>query len=172
MKSLSKTKVAAVIPAKTTVAAIVRELTAIGHPLSRQQVSKDVANGAPTTSAVEYLAWKSANEQRAPRRSGGNATLAKLREEKIRKEIELLTERHLAEKRENQVRAGELVERAQVRSDMDKAANKAVAVLVQKFETELPPKQDGMPADKIAEMNRAAIYQVRLILSQPGTYAD
>jgi hypothetical protein len=168
MKPSSKIKVAPV----ATAAGIARELTAIGNPLSRQQVSKDIANGAPITSAVEYLAWKSANEQRSPRRVVGNASLAKLREEKIRKEIELLTERHLAEKRENQVRAGELVERSLVRSDMDKAANKAVAVLVQKFETELPPKQDGMPADKIAEMNRAAIHEVRLILSQPGAYAD
>lgn len=67
---------------------------------------------------------------------------------------------------------GSLVERAKVRQDMTKAANKAVAVLVQKFETELPPKQDGMPAARIAEMNRAALLEVRTILAQPQAYAD
>lgn len=150
---------------------IARELQAIGHDISERQVRKDVGNGADASSASAYLKWKSDNEIRAPRKTPGNTTLSQLREEKIRKEIELLTERHLAQQRDNRVRAGELVERAIVREDMTKAANKAVAVMVQKFETELPPKLDGAPADKIAEANRAAIREVRLILSQPEAYA-
>ncbi len=67
---------------------------------------------------------------------------------------------------------GELVERAQVRADMTKASARAIAVLTQKFETELPPKQDGMPAADIATMNRAALHEARLILSQPDAYAE
>jgi hypothetical protein len=66
---------------------------------------------------------------------------------------------------------GEYVERARVRADMTTAATKAVAVLTQKFETELPPKADGMPAAEIAKLNRAAIREVRIILSQPEAYA-
>jgi hypothetical protein len=65
---------------------------------------------------------------------------------------------------------GEYVERTKVRADMTAAASKAVAVLTQKFETELPAKQDGMPAAEIAKLNRAAIREVRIILSQPETY--
>ena len=33
-----------------------------------------------------------------------------------------------------------------------------------------PPKQEGMPTAKIAEMNREALHQVRLILSKPDAY--
>lgn len=66
---------------------------------------------------------------------------------------------------------GELVPISEVHAQQDQCCAKAVAVLVQKFETELPPKQDGMPAAKIAEMNRDALDQVRAILSKKETYS-
>jgi hypothetical protein len=67
---------------------------------------------------------------------------------------------------------GRLVSRDQVRADMTSAASKACAIMQQKFETELPPKEEGMPAEKIADMNRSALREVRTILSQPNAYAD
>jgi hypothetical protein len=66
---------------------------------------------------------------------------------------------------------GGLVELSAVHEAQDRCCSKAVAVLTQKFETELPPKQDGMPAEKIAELNRAALDQVRFILSKREAYA-
>ena len=66
---------------------------------------------------------------------------------------------------------GDLVEIAAVHEQQAQCVAKAVAVLVQKFETELPPKQDGMPAARIAELNRAALDEVRAILAKRETYA-
>jgi hypothetical protein len=65
---------------------------------------------------------------------------------------------------------GSLVELSAVHEAQDRCCSKAVAVLAQKFETELPPKQDGMPAEKIAEMNRTALDQIRVILSKREAY--
>jgi hypothetical protein len=77
----------------------------------------------------------------------------------------LIAEKKLA------VLEGELVDINTVTEQQDRCCARAVAVLQQKFETELPPKQDGLPAVKIAEMNRKALDQVRAILSQEEAYA-
>ena len=122
------------------------------------------------TSAAAYLAWKSENSLRTPRKAGEKPSLAALKEKKLKLEIGVLEERQIEQRRKNAREAVELVERIQVRADMSTAANKAMAILQQKFETELPPKQDGLPAEKIAEMNRDALLEVRTILSQPTAY--
>ena len=65
---------------------------------------------------------------------------------------------------------GDLVPIAEVYAQQDQAVAKARAVMTQKFHTELPPKQDGMPAEKIAELNRKALDDVLTILSKRETY--
>lgn len=88
----------------------------------------------------------------------------------VREQTALTKVRREREEIEARTRAGELIEVAKVREELGMACAKAMAVLQQKFETELPPKQDGMPAEKIAAMNRTALDDIRKILSTPGTY--
>lgn len=66
----------------------------------------------------------------------------------------------------------ELVKRSEVRATMDHIASRAMAVLTTKFESELPPKQDGFPAAEIASMNRAALREVRTIMASEDLYAE
>lgn len=66
---------------------------------------------------------------------------------------------------------GGVVEIEKVHESVDRCCAKAAAVLTQKFETEMPPKQDGLPAEKIAAMNRDALDEVRGILGKPEAYA-
>lgn len=77
----------------------------------------------------------------------------------------------LKAEKELAVMEGELVPIADVHEQHAQCASKAVAVLTQKFETELPPKQDGMPAERIAEMNRKALDEVRAVLGRKESYA-
>lgn len=74
-----------------------------------------------------------------------------------------------AEHELDQIR-GKFVEIEKVHEQQDQCVAKARAVLTQKFETELPPKQDGCPAADIASLNRAALDQVFSILSKKETY--
>lgn len=66
---------------------------------------------------------------------------------------------------------GQLVKIDEVHAQQDRCCSRAVAILVQKFETELPPKLDGCPAVDIATANRAALDEVRLMLGKKETYA-
>lgn len=144
---------------------LARQLSAAGHAIAPDTVRKAWGQGAPRNSATAFLRWHAARAKRS-----ADPDLQDSKKRKIDLEIEILEQRLVAETRDNQIRAGELVERSKVRADITKAASKAVAILQQKFETELPPKQDGLPAEKIAEMNRVALLEVRNILSQPGAY--
>lgn len=65
---------------------------------------------------------------------------------------------------------GKLVEIERVHEQHTAIYSKVRAILVQKFETELPPKQDGLPAEKIAEMNRTALDEVLAILGKEESY--
>ena len=167
MRTNIKTKVASVALTPTEMAAA---LAKQGHDLSRQQISKDRDRGADMSSAIAFLKWKAANSEREPRKVATDPDLHELKRQKIKKEIAVLEQRFIAEQRDNRIRDGELVERAVVRADQAKIAAKVVAVMMQKFETELPPKQDGLPAAEIAAMNRKALHEIRTILSTPGVY--
>jgi hypothetical protein len=65
---------------------------------------------------------------------------------------------------------GALVSIDEVYRQQAQAVAKARAVLTQKFEGELPAKQNGMPAEKIAETNREALEQVFAVLGKRETY--
>lgn len=86
--------------------------------------------------------------------------------DRLKRAQALIAEKELAQME------GDLVEIAAVHEQQAQCVARAVAVLVQKFETELPPKQDGMPAARIAELNRAALDEVRAILAKRETYAS
>lgn len=141
------------------------ELGAAGYTIAPDTIRKAWSAGAPRHSLTAFLRWR---EARA--RKPGNPELQESRKHKIDLEIKILEQRLITETRENRRRSGELVERAVVRADVLKAASIARAVLIQKFETELPPKQDGLPAERIAEINRAAIHEVCVILSSPEAW--
>ena len=143
-----------------------KELAAIGRDITPAGVRAAWAIGAPRSTAKAFLKWR---EAKAKKREAA-PELKALREKKITKEIALLEEKTIAEKRENQLRAGELCKISEVHEHADRCLAKARAVLTQKFETELPPKQDGMPAEKIAELNRIGLDQVFKILSEIRTY--
>ena len=85
-----------------------RKLTAVGHVISPETVRKDWSLGAPRASAEAYLKWR---ERRKEHTDRGDPVLRKLKAQKLRGEIALLEERHRAERRENQVKADELVSR-------------------------------------------------------------
>ncbi len=141
------------------------QLAAVGHAIAPDTIRKNWGKGAPRNSAEAYMRWTQKNGGKP-----GNTDLQELKRQKVEKEIAVLEQRRIAEERDNRIRDGELVERAVVRTGQAKIASKAVAVMIQKFETELPPKQDGLPAAEIAAMNRKAIHEIRVILSTPGVY--
>lgn len=157
----------------STQADVVRELAKRGIHVTRQQVAKYAKRAERDfVSADDFLEWQRTNEERSPRVLAGNKSLAELREEKLRGEVALLAERLEAQKRENAIQSGRLVVIEEVYAQQDQAVGKARAVLMQKFGTELPPKQDGMPAEKIAELNRRALDEVFAILSKRETYTN
>lgn len=164
MKQKPKNKVA------MSATAIAARLAEVGHPISRQQVSKDIAKGADDSSAEAYLASKQALEQRAPRKLNGNQKLASLREQKITEEIAVLKVRRALDEKKLAEAEGRLVETETVHDEHRRIVAKVRAVLTQKFETELPPKLDGSPAVAIADANRKALDEVFAIFNS-ASYA-
>ena len=144
-----------------------QELTAIGHAISGETIRKDWTKGAPRCSAGAYLRWRAKNAEKSGR---GDPALRELKAEKLTEEIAVLKIRRQLDDNRLAVEQGKLVEISKVHEAQDRCCARAVAILVQKFETELPPKEDGLPAEKIAEMNRAALDEVRAILSKRETY--
>jgi hypothetical protein len=55
-------------------------------------------------------------------------------------------------------------------ADWQRVASKVIAIWTQKFETELPPKLDGAPAQKIAEANRKAIDEAKALMQLDSSY--
>jgi len=143
---------------------LAEKVGALGTIISPETIRKDWAKGAPRGSAEGYLRWREKNIRK------GDPEARDLKAEKLRKEIELLTERHLGEKRSNEIESGELVRIEEVHAKLAQCVARARAVIVSKFETELPPRQDGMPAERIAELNRAALDEVFAILGRKETY--
>lgn len=86
-----------------------KKLAAVGEAISPETIRGDWAHGAPRSSAASYLKWRQARAERTGR---GDPVLRKLRAEKLRGEIRILADRHKAEQRENQTKAGELISRA------------------------------------------------------------
>lgn len=76
----------------------------------------------------------------------------------------------LLDEMELKEREGKMRNVDDMRSEWDRCAAKACAVMTQKFVTELPPRCDGNPAAEIAKKNEEAVEQVREILSNPETY--
>lgn len=109
----------------------------------------------------ELRAWMEENDKRGGQQASpsiGEARIRVLNLQARKLEIEIAREE------------GKIVDVEVAHAAEDRCIAKARAVLVQKFETELPPKQDGMPAAKIAELNRQALDQIFAILGDMKTY--
>lgn len=129
---------------------LAEKLAGLGTVISPETIRKDWAKGAPRGSAESYLRWREKHIK------VGNPEARDLKAEKIRKEIELLTERHLGEKRANEIAAGELVRTADVIAARKSRMAKIRAQLDAKMRVDLPARCAGQPAEVIeAEIGAA-----------------
>lgn len=129
---------------------LAEKLAALGTVISPETIRKDWGKGAPRGSAEAYLRWREKHIKQ------GNPEVRDLKAEKIRKEIELLTERHLGEKRENEIAAGELIRTADVIAARKSRMAKIRAQLDSKLRVDLPARLAGQPAEVIeAEIGAA-----------------
>lgn len=129
---------------------LAEKLAALGTVISPETIRKDWGKGAPRGSAETYLRWRKKHIKQ------GNPDVRDLKAEKIRKEIELLTERHLGEKRENEIAAGELIRTADVIAARKSRMAKIRAQLDSKLRVDLPARLAGQPAEVIeAEIGAA-----------------
>lgn len=133
---------------------IAAKLADLGTVISPETIRKDWAKGAPRGSAEAYLRWR---EKHIAKDGRGSQEVRDLKAEKTRKEIELLTERHLGEKRANEIEAGELWRKSDVLAARRSSAAKVRAVLDSKLRVELPARLAGRSAEEIAVEIEAAL---------------
>ena len=97
----------------------------------------------------------------------GNPEVRDLKAEKIRKEIELLTERHLGEKRNNEIEAGELWRKSEVLAAYKSTLAKVRAQLDAKLRVDLPARCAGQPAEVIEAAIGEALDAAYAAISKP-----
>lgn len=137
------------------------KLAELGHIIAPETVRKDWGKGAPRTSAETYLRWREKNIR------VGNPEARDLKAEKIRKEIELLTERHLGEKRANEIEAGELWRKSEVLAAYKSTLAKVRAQLDAKLRVDLPARCAGQPAEVIEAAIGEALDAAYAAISEP-----
>ena len=140
---------------------LAEKLAALGTVISPETIRKDWGKGAPRGSAEAYLRWREKNIK------VGNPEVRDLKAEKIRKEIELLTERHLGEKRNNEIEAGELWRKSEVLAAYKSTLAKVRAQLDAKLRVDLPARCAGQPAEVIEAAIGEALDAAYAAISQP-----
>lgn len=119
------------------------KLAEIGTIISPETIRKDWAKGAPRGSAEAYARWRAEHIKK------GDPETRDLKAEKLRKEIELLTERHKGEVRANEVESGELWRKSDVIAARKASCAKIRAMLDSKLRVDLPARCAGQPAEVI-----------------------
>ena len=120
--------------------AMSEKLAAIGHAITPETVRKDWTKGAPRGTPEAYLRWR-AKHVTHDGRSDPDAKA--LKAEKLQHEIDLLKERLIAEKRENEVKAGQLWRKDEVLAARKAGAARVRAVLDSHLRVDLPAKLAG-----------------------------
>jgi len=131
-----------------------KKLAEIGHAIAPETVRKDWAKGAPREDPARFLKWRA---KHIPQDGRSDPDAKALKAKKTQREIELLDERLVAERRENAVRAGLLWPKADVIAARRASAEKVRAVLDAKLRVELPARCAGRSADEIGAEIGAAL---------------